>query len=284
MNGLCPLVLLSCLLLALLVPGPSDSYSLRVAAFNIQVFGTTKANKPEVLNVLKEILSRYDIVLVQEIRDSSNKAIYKLLNELNKISVETYDIVLSTRLGRTTSKEQYAFIYKPDLVRLKETYQWPDVGDQFEREPFIAHFAPTSPKYDVGGFAFMGVHIKPDKAPEEINRLTSVYESVSAMWGLQDMLIGGDLNADCSYVSRRDWQNITLRHDPRFTWTLGDGIDTTITGSNCAYDRLIIAGKNLLHDYVPGSAKAYKFNEDLRLPLSLALNVSDHYPVEILLS
>ena len=35
----------------------------------------------------------------------------------------------------------------------------------------------------VGQFAFLGIHVKPDDAVAEIDKLYDVYESVSRMWG-----------------------------------------------------------------------------------------------------
>ena len=41
---------------------------IKIAAFNIQVFGTSKASKPEVMDTLAKIVRTYDIIAVQEIR------------------------------------------------------------------------------------------------------------------------------------------------------------------------------------------------------------------------
>lgn len=49
----------------------SDMEDLRIGAFNIQVFGVTKASKPDVMMVLADIVRTYDIIAIQEIRDSS---------------------------------------------------------------------------------------------------------------------------------------------------------------------------------------------------------------------
>ena len=56
---------------------------LKIGAFNIQVFGASKSRKDDVMERLVDILTRYDIVLIQEIRDSSGRAILSLLGQLN---------------------------------------------------------------------------------------------------------------------------------------------------------------------------------------------------------
>ncbi len=43
-------------------PSPStDNATISIAAFNIQVFGKTKAGKPEVMEILARTISEFDI-------------------------------------------------------------------------------------------------------------------------------------------------------------------------------------------------------------------------------
>jgi endonuclease/exonuclease/phosphatase family metal-dependent hydrolase len=254
--------------------------ALTVGAFNIQVFGVSKMGEPQVVEVLKKTLIHYDIVLIQEIRDSSNTAIHQLLAEVNSMGAGTWQMMLSERLGRTSSKEQYAFFYKQSTVGVVNVYQWPDVNDVFEREPYIVRFRPLGSSSS-GDFAFLGIHVKPEDAVAEIDALVDVYNSVSSMWGLQNMLLGGDLNADCSYVGSSDWSKIRLRQDSRFLWTIPDTADTTVTNTDCAYDRMILAGTSLRNSFVSGSAIVYRFDINQGISNQLALDTSDHYPVDI---
>jgi len=253
---------------------------LLVGAFNIQVFGVTKMGKPQVVDVLKKILVRYHVVLIQEIRDASDTAIRDLLREVNSMGQGSFQMMLSERLGRTSSKEQYAYFYRVGVVSVVTSHQWPDVKDEFERPPYTVRFRPTS-NYAVGDFGFMGIHVKPDDAVKEIDRLVDVYNSVNSLWSLPHILIGGDLNAACTYVRPADWANIRLRTDSRFLWTIGDNADTTVTTTNCAYDRLVLAGSRLQTNYVSGSAVVHRFDTIQGISNALALETSDHYPVEL---
>lgn len=55
---------------------------------------------------------------------------------------------------------------------------------------------------------------------------------------LQDIIMGGDFNAGCSYVSGSDWDWIRLRTESRFFWAIGDDANTNVAqGSQCPYDR-----------------------------------------------
>ena len=52
-------------------------------------------------------------------------------------SVPTYDMSISQRLGRTNSKEQYAFLYRTARVEILSTHQFNDSAeDIFQREPY----------------------------------------------------------------------------------------------------------------------------------------------------
>ena len=82
----------------------------------------------------------------------------------------------------------------------------------------------------------MGVHIRPSDAFAEINTLPDVYEDAARFYGIENGLILGDFNADCSYISMSQFRALSLVVDERFTWLL-DVTDTTTSNSTCAYDR-----------------------------------------------
>jgi len=85
----------------------------------------------------------------------------------------------------------------------------------------------------------IGVHIKPDKAVEEMEALVDVHAAVKRHWRTDDILIMGDLNADCRYASKKDLGGLKLRTDRRFSWLIDDDVDTTTGKSDCAYDRCV---------------------------------------------
>jgi hypothetical protein len=157
--------------------GNQSEETLQIGAFNIQVFGTTKASKPEVMDVLGKIIRTYDIVAIQEIRDKSQTALPILVDTVNSDGSQ-YDYVVGERLGRTTSKEQYAYIFNNQTVELTETpftYPESEGTDPFHREPYVASFASMSGNFDV---TLITIHTDPDEATEEINALDAVVKYV----------------------------------------------------------------------------------------------------------
>jgi len=262
-----------------LATNENDDGVLDIAAFNVQVFGRKKLKDEAVREKLIDIILRYDLILIQEIRDKSGKAIGKLLKEINnktKIPKVKYKLEISARLGRTSSKEQYGFIYREDWLNVTATSVYNDTRDVFEREPFFVRF--SSEKAAVNDFVVVGIHTKPKDAENEISALADVYDNIVEKWGVSDVIMMGDFNAGCNFA--KNWTNIKLALDRRFIWLIDDGVDTTVKETECPYDRIVVRGKNLLPAIVPESPQAYRYDYDTGMDKSLAKKISDHYPVE----
>ncbi|XP_049758853.1 deoxyribonuclease-1 isoform X2 [Elephas maximus indicus] len=260
--------------------------SLRIAAFNIQTFGETKMSNATLSHYIVQILSLYDIALVQEVRDSHLVAVGKLLDSLNQHATGTFHFVVSEPLGRNSYKERYLFLFRPDQVSVLDSYYYDDGcepcgNDTFAREPAIVKF--SSPFTQVSEFAIVPLHAAPLDAVAEIDALYDVYLDVQKKWDLEDIMLMGDFNAGCSYVSLSHWASIRLRMSPTFRWLILDTADTTVKSTHCPYDRIVVAGTSLQDAVVPSSAMPFDFQAAYGLSNQMAEAISDHYPVEVAL-
>ncbi|KAL4646116.1 deoxyribonuclease gamma-like [Arapaima gigas] len=262
--------------------------SLKICAFNIRSFGETKARNKHVMVILTKIIARCDLCLVQEVRDAKGEAIPRLVRELNRYDrSHSYSHVDSKRLGKNTYKEQYVYIYRNDMLQVRDHYQLPrykegtgNDTEVFSREPFIVYI--YSPTTIVKDFILVGQHTCPKNAMKEIDELYDVFQEVSQKWKNQNVMFLGDLNAACSYVTAKGWRNVRLRNDPKFHWLIGDEEDTTVhKNSRCAYDRIVVHGKEFMSAVVPDSAHPFNFKKEFCLTEKEALEASDHYPVEV---
>lgn len=258
--------------------------TLRIAAFNIRTFGETKMFNATLSSYIVKILNRYDIAIIQEVRDTHLVAVGKLLDELNRDTPDTYRFVVSEPLGRSSYKEQYLFVYRPNQVSVLDSYHYDDGcepcgNDTFSREPVVVKF--FSPYTEVREFAIVPLHAAPIEAVKEIDALYDVYLDVRQKWGLEDIMFMGDFNAGCSYVTSSQWPSIRLRASPIFQWLIPDSADTTVTSTRCAYDRIVVAGALLQAAVVPSSAVPFDFQAEYKLSNKLAEAISDHYPVEV---
>ncbi|KAM7064081.1 deoxyribonuclease gamma [Molossus nigricans] len=262
----------------------SGHLALRICSFNVRSFGESKIGNQNAMDVIVKVIKRCDLILLMEIKDSSNKICSVLLERLNGFSRDTtYNCVISSRLGRKTYKEQYAFLYKEKLVTVKNSYLYHDhqVGDTdvFSREPFVVWFQTYHTA--VKDFVIVPLHTTPETSIKEIDELADVYVDVKRRWKAQNFIFMGDFNADCSYVPKKAWNNIRLRTDSKFIWLIGDEEDTTVKMStNCAYDRIVLRGDEIVSAVVPKSNSTFDFQKAYGLTEKEALDVSDHFPVE----
>ena len=251
-----------------------DNETLRLGAFNIQVFGKSKASKPEVMDVLAKIIRTYDVVAIQEIRDKDQTALPKLVNLTNANGTQ-YEYIVGPRLGRSASKEQYAYIYNNQTVNLNSTpwtYPEPNGTDPFHREPYIAAFRAVNGSFDV---TLIVIHTDPDEATEEIYALDAVLNHTkNAYPDEQDFIILGDLNADCSYFDEDS--NCSICGDDYF-WCINNSVDTTTSATNCTYDRIIITNP-AVPDYT-GDSGVFRYDLLYNLTEEETQAVSDHYPI-----
>ncbi|XP_041603570.1 deoxyribonuclease-1-like 2 isoform X2 [Vulpes lagopus] len=244
-----PLVLLA----TLWALGATGAAALRIGAFNIQSFGDSKVLDPACGGIIAQILAGYDITLVQEVRDPDLSAVSALMEQINR----------------------------KDAVSVLDTYQYPDPGDVFSREPFVVKFsAPGSAAREL---VLIPLHAAPHQAVAEIDALYDVYLDVIDKWGMDDLLFLGDFNADCNYVRARDWPSVRLRSSEVFKWLIPDSADTTVGNSDCAYDRIVVCGARLRRSLKPQSAAVHDFQEEFGLDQAQALAISDHFPVEVTL-
>ncbi|KAK6480520.1 deoxyribonuclease gamma-like [Huso huso] len=277
-------MLLHSILLVLTFTGAS---ALKICSFNIRSFGEAKTAKPEIMDVIVKIISRCDVMLIMEIKDSHSRALPRLMTQLNSqfnSRKEEYGFIISDRLGRKTYKEQYAFIYRQKLVSVKALYQYPDQqrGDEdvFSREPFVVWF--KSPKTAIQEFTIIPLHTTPENSVREIDELYDVYMDVKQRWKSENFIFMGDFNAACGYVPKKQWKSIRVRSDLRFEWLISDQSDTSVREStHCAYDRIVIHGEAISKAIDRESVEIFNFQTAYGLTEEQGLAVSDHFPVAV---
>ncbi|XP_004368703.1 deoxyribonuclease gamma isoform X2 [Trichechus manatus latirostris] len=241
--------------LLLLLLSVHGALALKICSFNVRSFGETKKENNNAMDVIVKVIKRCDIILLMEIKDSNNMICPTLMKQLNG----------------------------EKLVSVKKSYLYHDNQngneDVFSREPFVIWF--QSPHTAVKDFVIVPLHTTPETSVKEIDELADVYMDVKKLWNAQNFIFMGDFNAGCTYVPKKAWKNIRLRTDPGFVWLIGDQDDTTVKGStNCAYDRIVLRGQEIINSVVPNSNSIFNFQKAYGLAEEEALDVSDHFPVE----
>ncbi|XP_013931767.1 PREDICTED: deoxyribonuclease gamma-like [Thamnophis sirtalis] len=131
-------------------------------------------------------------------------------------------------------------------------------------------------------FVLLLHHTCPREAARELDLLFEVCMELMHWWKTENVMVLGDLNAGGAYVPMSALARIRLHNHPAFHWLISDEEDTTVSHRTCcSYDRIIVHGEELLSAVVPGSAKPYNFTKAFGLSEEEALEISDHYPVEV---
>lgn len=246
--------------------------AILIGSWNIQKLGKSKTSKTEILDKITDVISRYDIIAIQEITDVTGITIPRVMDSLLKKN-RNYAYLLSERIG----KEQYAFIYRKNKIEIKSeggVYAGAS-AEVFSRPPHHSYFKSKSGKFD---FVLINIHVAPKNALEEISALSTVHKDLKKTYMNEgDFIILGDLNADCSYFNESN-TSIEIRKNP-YIWIIDDNQKTNVSQRDCTYDRIIIT-KESEEDFT-GKSSVYHF--DKRLDLEEDTNkYSDHYPVESL--
>lgn len=274
--------ILALLALGSMTLAPDASAALKVLSWNIQVFGAQKINGAENADVMKLIVDtirQYDLVLVQEFRDPTGTTLKDLEFKVNAVSGKAFGILVSHRLGRASSKEQYVYLYRKSALKVVDSYPYADADDVFDREPFIARFTTTGAS--VKDFFVVPLHAAPESAAKEIGALVKVYDDAVRRWGVKNAVIMGDMEADCDYFSKSDKEKSPLRTDLRFSWLVPDEADTTTKSTDCAYDRVVVAGEKMRANAT--QAQVVDFQHQLNLSQMDTERVSDHFPIEFVI-
>ena len=230
------------------------------------------------MDVLAKTIRNYDIVGIQEIRDASETSLPALVTLINSGTDENgrpynYDYVVSDRLGRSTSKEQYAYIYDKNTVYVASeplVYPEPD-GDSFEREPYMVTFRSNAGTFDA---VLILIHTKPEDAKNEIDGLDAVVRYAKSIYhGQNNYIIMGDFNADGSYFNESGPS--ALKSD-EYIWLIGNDVVTTTKTQN-TYDRIVITKS--LEPYFTNNSGVFNYTAEYGLNQTQTTAVSDHYPI-----
>ena len=248
-----------------------DDDTIHVASFNIQVFGTSKSKKPQVMEILADVVRRFDVVAIQELRSKDQTVVPKFVDLINA-NGRHYDYLVGPRLGRSSSKEQYVFLF--DAARIEpipnSIYTIDDPQDLLHREPFVASFRVRGlPTEEAFSFTLVNIHTDPDETDTELDALDDVFRAVRQIGGAEDdVILLGDLNVDERHLGE-------LGRLPNIGWT-GAG-QTTNTPRNKSYDNIVFDRTATVE--FTGTAGVFDLIDEYQITEEQALDVSDHMPV-----
>ncbi len=262
-------------------PRGKSQTAIRIASFNIQVFGESKSSKPEVMQQLAAVFLQFDVVAVQEIRGDPKVPIERLLREISRQGGR-YRAVHGPPIGRTSQTECYGFVWDQERIDVIENSDFlvDDPLDRMHRQPMVASFqtrvAPVDSRLPFR-FTLINVHTDPDEVrgdtPEnELNVLDDVFRSVRNYEyetnGEDDFFLLGDLNVDVKGLRE-------LGQIPGMVSLIGN-VPTNTRQTKCYDHMLIDSGVTTEFLHRSGVLNLERF---FGIDQAAALKISDHYPV-----
>jgi len=136
--------------------------------------GSGDFTDPDTIRALADILSRFEIVALQCVRDeNADSALHELVGELNRYGHQ-YDYLLGPIDEEALTR--YAFVYRADIMYPVQWYSYDDSKEHdFMWEPLVARFKIDDGTFD---FTIVNFHTEPESRPQEIDFLPYVVDDV----------------------------------------------------------------------------------------------------------
>lgn len=225
------------------IPKRDFGRNLLIASWNIKEFGHTKQRLPESYFYLAEIISRFDVMVVQEIKSTLKdlQIVMRLLGD------DWRFLVNDITSGDAGNSERSAMIYNTRRVELSglagELILWDDLTagssvKQLKRTPYLTGFRSGWKE-----FAILSLHLEQGDSSEKVaHRMEEVRllcealeEKMKETW-TSKLVLAGDFN----FYDSKDGPAIDLLEDAGFA-QIDElvGKDTNASGSE-AFDRLFV--------------------------------------------
>lgn len=226
------------------IPMKQNDKNLLLASWNIKEFGHIKERLPESYFYIAEIINRFDLVAIQEIKSTLDG-----LNLIMKLLGTNWGyLITDITEGTDGNKERFAYLYDKRKVKPSglsgEIVLWDDLTKnsfvkQLKRSPAITGFQAGWKEFSV-----LNVHLHPGNRPddrthrhEEIRLLMEAIKEKDAkkhFWN-DNLILLGDTNL---YKNNEDSVNEILKTGFRESEGL-EGKYTNVSNSEI-YDRVFL--------------------------------------------
>ncbi len=171
--------------------------AIRIASFNMQALSVSKLREPGMAEVLVDVLRRFDVVALQQIRSVNPPLMPILIDQMNTDG-HRYEFIVSEPQSTTTSGEQFAYVFDNETIEadVRGAYTVNDPHDLLYRPPLVCAFRVRGPpKNEAFTFVLINVHAGPDEMFEKRNVLADAYRAIRRhSGGEDDILMLGDFS------------------------------------------------------------------------------------------
>jgi hypothetical protein len=249
-----------------------SSDRLRIATFNLQVFGRTKSSHLPTMQALARICRQFDVIAIQEVAGPGQDALALLVEEMNRFGPQ-YSYLSSRPLGRSAYKQQYAYIYNRQLLHadLARCCAIEDPDDLFEHPPFVGFFQVREEHSETPfSFTLVNVRIDAENPDRELELLDEVHALIAnGTRAEDDVIVLGTFQADSETLD-------SILGPAGLASTLDKG-QFTDTRLSQQVDNIIVHTTATAE--LKGRSNSFRFMRRFNLSLQQALALSDHLPV-----
>ena len=160
-----------------------------ICSWNLMNFGKSKSDSE--LEFIATTLNKYDIVTIQEVvaGNGGAKAVSRLVAVLNNKGFQ-WDYAISdvTTSDNPSSRERYAFIWKPNQVKkIGNSWLEQNFQKEIDREPFMSTFEYKGKQFTLASF-----HAVPKKKHPESE--IKYFKLLPALYPKLNFIFMGDFN------------------------------------------------------------------------------------------
>jgi hypothetical protein len=203
------------------VPAESDAdrppaaplrQTIRVATYNLNGLDDNRLANPKVCDSLVRILSRFDVVALQQIH--SGGVLMRLKDQINATG-RCFDFVTSPTLDREPAEIYNALLFDATTVEVdhKTVHAVEAPPGTFSVRPLVAEFRVRGPpSSEAFTFMLVDVLVDPHRGPQEVDSLADVFRAAQKCDVLgaagdgshteDDIIMLGDLETDPENLGR----------------------------------------------------------------------------------
>lgn len=224
-------------------PPRKTDENLLVASWNIKEFGHTTQRLPEAYFYIAQILERFDLIAVQEIKST----LVGLDRIMRLLGPDWRYLITDITGGTAGNKERSGYIFNTKRVQMSglagEITLWKDItGDdalqQLQRTPYITGFRAAWKS-----FAMVNLHLQPDEdtasraiRAKEVRFLLDALERGRKRLWTENLILVGDMNL----YHGKDDATIAMIEDAGFGEVEALKGQDTNASQDQAYDRMFV--------------------------------------------
>jgi hypothetical protein len=267
-------------------PAAPTRPAIRLATFNLDGLDDNRLANPKVSESLVRILSRFDVVALQNIHSGNRGVLMRLKDQINATG-RCFDFATCPTLDRDPVEVYNAMLFDATTVEVdRSTVKSVDAPPgTFRVRPLVAEFRVRGPPpSEAFTFMLVNVLVDPRRGPQELDSLADVFRAArdSDVFGAtrdgghapqganheDDIIMLGDLESDPEHLGR-------LARVPGLVAAV-NGVPTTTRGTRLADN--ILFDRRATVEYT-GRSGVLDMIRDLDLTPQEALDVSQHLPV-----